>query len=138
MTLIAGHTLAELRAICERALRGPWAHSNDDMWAVVRGPTVTGVVARVSNAVDHDSKETTKATAAFIALSRQALPELIAALAVAVEALERIGDEPRTREELSEWDHADVYNHLAEYAAVARDALARMPPTRGDGRKVRR
>lgn len=39
--------------------------------------------------------------------------------------LERIGDEPRSRAELSEWDHADVYNHLAEFAQLARDTLAR-------------
>jgi hypothetical protein len=78
---LSDEDLDELEALADAAFPGPWTHSDEDMWGVVKAPTVTGILATISRAAEHDGgAKVTKATGAFIAKARDVIPKLCGSL----------------------------------------------------------
>lgn len=67
-------TIDTLRALLSQATPGPWRQDPAQLWGLVQGPTVTGVVAHMSRAGDKDGQSY---DASLIAAAVNALPGLL-------------------------------------------------------------
>jgi len=82
--------LARVAALDASATKGPWDH--DDSGETIS--TVNGPDCIIADEVADDQGISSPENAAFIAESRDLLPRLAAALKVAVEAHDRIANQP--------------------------------------------
>lgn len=111
--------LTEIEARAKAALPGPWVdYMADGNSTVFREVTAPGDTEQNFSAICDFNERGDWKTPAFVAHARTDVPRLVAALRVAVEALEQLGAE----ETVEKWPELETYTRIVEQ--VAKDALS--------------